>query len=373
MVYKRVILIGFIIFIAFALWPSEIIKDILIGRNLCIDDEQNIYTHYDSYSIIKYSPQGKQLLIIGRRGEGPGDIKRIGWFEINPKDSMLYVTELFNGNRRISIFSPVTGKYIDNWKFDFNWNEWECVPYIQFDQFGNVYIEAIKTIWRQYKSFKIGAHERVVIKYSYAGKKQKEFYRLKSDFEVEQNGKGNATIPQCNYLYWKIHENFLFIRENSKTHIIVFDLNGKLIKEIQLPFLREKFTSKDIDKWEQVIRSDIELRQGISEGWWDIKFWRKNLPFPKYKSFFGGRMHFDSKGNVYSYRIIPEAEKVNTWVKTNISSGKSSIINFPHRLYASKDGYFYFIINPGNDDDYPSLLKVEENSIINEYGGKNEK
>jgi hypothetical protein len=100
---KRLILIGFIIFIAVALWPSEIIKDIHIGRNLCIDDEQNIYTHYDSYSIIKYSPQGKQLLIIGRRGEGPGDIKRIGWFEINPKDSMLYVTELFNGNRRVSI------------------------------------------------------------------------------------------------------------------------------------------------------------------------------------------------------------------------------------------------------------------------------
>jgi hypothetical protein len=375
MLNKGVIFFGYILLITISLCYSEIIKDIRIGRNIIVDDEQNIYTHYDYYSIIKYSPQGKKLLIIGRRGEGPGDIKRIGWFDINPKDSMLYITEAFNGNRRVSIFSPVTGKYIDNWKFEFNWNEWECIPYIQFDNLGNVYIETIKTVWRRYKTYRIGALERAIFKYSYSGEKRKEFYRLKSDFMAEQRGKGNVTMPHCNYLYWSIHDKFLFTRENSKAHISVFDLKGKLVKEIPLPFSIEKFTTKDIDIWEQRIRSDPRLKKGISEGWFDIKFWRRNLQFPKIKSIFGDRMFFDSKGFLYSYKITAESEKVNTWLKTNITSNKSSIINFPvsHRLVCIKNGYCYFSIRPDNDENYPSLLKIEENSIINEFGDINVK
>lgn len=364
MVNNRLILFGFIIYATISLFPSEIIKNIQSGRYFCVDDEQNIYTHNDSYSIIKYSPKGKELLIIGRKGEGPGDIKNIGWFDINPKDKMLYVTERVNGNRRISIFSPGTGKYIDNWKFDFNWNRWEGIPIIQFDHYGNVYIETVKSLWRRYKSFEIGTHEKAIFKYSYSGKILKEFYRLKSDFMADKNGKGNVTIPHSNYLYWKINKNIVVIRENSKPYISVFDLNGQLKKIIDLPIEKRRFTKKDIDHWEEQLQAVQFIRKGIAEGWFDIKFWRKNLPFPKFKMFCGGQMFFDSSGFLYSYIYSDENEKKNSWLKLDCTTGKNIVVNFPieRHLRCIKDGYFYFSIY---DNEEPMALKIEESSIKN--------
>jgi hypothetical protein len=363
MLKKHLALFGFIIFANITLLLSETINNIQIGRNLCVDEAQNIYTHNDSYSIIKYSPKGKQLLIIGRRGEGPGDIKNIGWFDINPKDKMLYVTERVDGNRRISIFSTDTGKYIDNWKFEFDWHNWEGIQLIQFDHLGNVYIEVAKSSWRWYKSFKIGSLEKAVFKYSCNGKKLKEFYRLESDFMAERPGKGNITIPYCNYLFWKVDSNHVVIRENAKSYISVFNLKGKLIKEIKLPIEKIRITGKDLDMWENNQRSVPFIKKGIAEGWFDIKFWRRNLPFPKYKNLSGYQMFFDSKGFLYSYKFSDESEKENIWLRIDITTGKNSIINFPieRRLRCIKYGYFYFSIY---DEEEPMLLKIEESSII---------
>ncbi|UCH96950.1 MAG: hypothetical protein JSV88_08900 [Candidatus Aminicenantes bacterium] len=366
MLKMRLISFGFIIFISIALWPSEVLKNVKAGRYFCVDNDQNIYTHNDSYSVIKYSSKGKPLLIIGRKGEGPGDIKRIGWFEINPKGSMLYVTENVNGNRRISIFSTVNGQYIDNWKFEFDWNKWEGIPNIQFDQQGYVYITPYRSVWRRYKSFSIGAIEKAIIKYSYSGKKLQEIYRMKSDFMAQKPGKGNVTIPYCDYLLWKINNNLIFIKENYKSHISVFDLNGRLIKEIKLPIEKIRLTDKDLDDWENRILSDPVFRQGVKQGWFDLKFWRRNLPFPSYKNLSGSNMYFDSKGYLYSYKFSNDRTKENKWFKIDINTGKNKVIDFPpgYRLRCIKDKYFYFsIINEEDEDDVPKILKIEEDSI----------
>lgn len=367
MLSKRLVLFGFIILANIAIFPYEIIRNIQITRHFCVDEDQNIYTQNDSHSIVKYSPKGKKLLIIGHRGEGPGDIKNIGWFAINPKDKMLYVTERVNGNRRISIFSPDTGKYIDNWKFNFDWNEWGGIQCIQFDHLGGLYIEAVKSVYRRYKSFEIGALEKAVLKYSSSGEKLKEFYRLKSDFMADKNGKGSVTIPHCNYLFWKINNNLAVIRENAKPHINVYNLEGQLIKKIQLPIKKIRLTSKDLDNWENNLRSVPFIKRGIKEGWFDIKFWRRNLPFPEFKNLSGYQMFFDSKGFLYSYKFSDKIENKNIWFKIDTATGKHNIITFPgkHRLRAIKDGYLYFTIH---DEEGPMVIKKEENSMTNIEG-----
>jgi hypothetical protein len=242
----------------------------------------------------------------------------------------------------------------------------EGIPYIQFDHLGNVYIEAVKSVWRQHKSFRIGALEKAVFKYSHSGKKLKEIYRLKSDFMAEKPGKGNITIPYCNYLYWKVYKEFVFIRENSNAYLSVFDLNGQPIKEIQLPFEKIRLTNKDLDDWEKELLSIPFIRKGTKQGWFDIKFWRRNLPFPKYKSLSGYPMFFDSKGFLYSYKFSKDSKKENIWAKINIATGKNRTITFPpnYRLRCIKSGYFYFSIK-NKEDEEPMVLKIAENLLPN--------
>ena len=46
-----------------------------------MDSKGNTYSDYGNHQISKYSPEGKLLVRFGRKGEGPGDIKRLGWFD----------------------------------------------------------------------------------------------------------------------------------------------------------------------------------------------------------------------------------------------------------------------------------------------------
>ena len=361
MLKKFTVMLLSIILLNVLLISSERVLNITSGRNFFVDEQQNIYTDYDSYSVVKYSPDGKELMRFGRKGEGPGDIKRIGWFAINPINKLLYVTERVYGNRRVSMFSTESGKYVDNWKFDFDWNKWEGIEYIQFDYLGNVYIEAVRSTWRRYKSFTIGALEKAVIKYSPSGKKLKEIYRLKSDFMAEKPGKGQITIPHNNYLCWKINKNRVVIRENSKPYIYVFNLKGILIKKIKLPFEKKILTDKDLDEWEKYLRSIPEIKRGISQGWFDLKFWRKNLPFPKYKNISGSQLFFDSDGHLYSKKASSEDDKENIWAEIDINTNRIELINFPTKygLIFIKDKNFYFDTFDKDGEDIIIIMNKE--------------
>ncbi len=353
------------------LTQAEIVKinNLPVGRKFYINDQGEIYTHHSNSSLKKYAADGKELFIAGRAGEGPGDIKRIGWFDINPKDSLIYVTELMNGNRRITRFSSTTGKYVDLWPVQLDWLKWESFPIIQFDQQGNAYIQLENVIWSMYKSFRIGTIESYLVKFSATGKKIKDVYHFSSKFMADQDGKGNITIPYNNNVSWMIVKNFLYIRESSKDKIDIYDLNGQYIKGLKLPFKREKLTDEDLDIWEKGMREDPEFRQGIAQGWFDIKFWRNNLPFPEYKNISGYKMYSDEKGNIYSQKAsYNEDETANIWAKIDPVSGKTELLTISkkYHLIGIKNNNFYFYqqLEDSEDEDVDYVvLKVSADSL----------
>ena len=73
------------------------------------DEAGNFYVT-DSYNkrILKYDPEGKYLLTIGREGQGPGEFRSLSVARFD-KDNNLYVTDA--GNRRISFFDK-NGKFL---------------------------------------------------------------------------------------------------------------------------------------------------------------------------------------------------------------------------------------------------------------------
>ena len=336
--------------------------DVLPGKTFIFDYQGNMFANYGTFSIAKYSPSGERLLIMGQRGEGPGDFKRLGWFAINPADNIIYTTEFVGGNRWISKFS-LEGKYLGEWKSDFDWEKYNGISYVDFDSEGNFYLQTENTLSNRYKDFTLGTVEKTILKYSPTGKLVKELYKMNTDFFCARDGKGNVTIPFHNYLSWIVYKNKLIIREHWGESLKVYTLDGSIEKEIKLPFNREKIRQKDIEEWENWMKSFPEVKKSIAEGILDLKYWRNRIPFPKYKPISGDKLYVDSHGNVFSkkYSFLNDAD--TTWAIINLEKASSSIINFKQgeKLIGIWKDYFFF--STKDDEDNYAVLKKNEKEI----------
>ncbi len=78
-----------------------------IGFNT--DNEGNFYVaDFDNHRILKYDPEGRHILTIGRKGQGPGEFQSLSVPRFD-KDNNLYISDSLN--RRISFFDK-DGNYL---------------------------------------------------------------------------------------------------------------------------------------------------------------------------------------------------------------------------------------------------------------------
>lgn len=359
---KLVAVIAIAYSITIAIIAQEKFYEIFPGRVFIIDKNDNMYSDFDEHTIAKYSPAGKLLLKIGMPGEGPGDIKRLGWFAINPKDDLLYVTELAQGNKRISKFSN-TGKYQGSFDIEFDYRKWDGIPFIGFDHTGNVYIIAYRFNYKRYKDFHIGSTKEELYKFSPTGKKLRKIYEFEAQDFAEKEGKGNITIPFNNSFSWAIYRDMIIIREDSAENVNIYSSDGSLKKKIRLPFKREKLKAEDLDEWEQLLLSDPGIKSGIKAGWFDFNYWKKRLPFPEYKPITGS-MFIDVHGNLFIMKYSGYVGQEDTCARINIDTGKTSIIKFPGHygnLRCIDKNYFYFLKE--DEDGEFTVLKIAEDRL----------
>ncbi len=200
---KKYAFIAIVLVFQLVLFAEETFKDIQAGGIFFVDSEGYIYTNSDWHSISRYSQSGKLLQTIGRAGEGPGDIKRLGWSSINPIDKNIYVTEYYGGNKWISKFSS-DGKYLGELNYEIDRKKWQGIPFIQFDDAGNIYLQLIRSIPVPQKDFTLLSEEAALVKFLPNGKIKKEVYKVCTDSFAEKGGKGNIRIPFGNSLHWKV-------------------------------------------------------------------------------------------------------------------------------------------------------------------------
>lgn len=154
------------------------------------------------------------------------DIKRLGWFAINPIRNNIYVNEFIGVNKWIYIFST-NGKYLGEWKCELNWEKYKALSIIKFDQKGTVYIQ----------------------------------------------------------------------------------------------------TEKDLDNWETGVKSVRWIKRGMAEGWFDLKYWRKNLPFPGYKPVSGSHLFIESQGYLYIKKYSEYNSSHDIRAKIDLSNDEVSSVN----------------------------------------------
>lgn len=346
-------------------FPSELVLKSNDGRRIiAFDKDGNIFTDSGAHSIASYTKKGAFTRKFGQKGEGPGDIKRMSCFDINPGNNTIYVTEFVHGNRWISMFST-KGKYLGEWSCEIDWPGISGLSNIEFDNSGNVYIQILKFIYRRNKDFSIGSVKNTITKFSPEGKKIKEMYELTYDFNAEKGGKGNVTIPFSNYLYWTIHNDKLYVRESILDYINVYNLDGTPDKKLPLPFEMQKVTEIDLDEWQDWMKTLPFVKKGTSQGYFDLNYWRKRLPFPEYKPISGSLIFIDADGFLYSNKYTSHQSNKNIWARIDIETANSTVISIDpnDKIMAIRDNYFF--IRKLDEEEKNILIKTKSKDYLN--------
>lgn len=309
------------------LLPGEVVfRDIIPGKIFLLDDQGYMYTDQGEHTINKYSPEGKFLLKIGQKGEGPGDIKRLGGFGINPADKNIYVTEFFGGNKWISKFST-EGKFLETWKSNLDWKKWKGLWHIKFSREGNAFIEMITFKEKKINDYLITFSDICLLKFSPDGKQECSIFDLKIESSISDNNTGIG-IPFKEGYHMDIDSGMIFLTENETGFVSIFDHSGNLKKKIPVPFKQEKITGKDKDDWYKDMLESPWAKSGLEQGWLKLntlQFYQKRMPFPAFKPV-SDAMIIDGKGNLYirKYSYFKKGEK--KWAKINISNGNFVIL-----------------------------------------------
>ena len=341
--YRKFYHFYLILFILFSLFNYLVADTIKIkldhGRIFIVDSESFMYTDIGRYSIAKYSLEGKLMLRFGRKGEGPGDIKRLGWFCISPVDGNIYVSEFIGGNKWITVFSP-EGKFLKIITPKIDKRIYDGYSFIKVDKSGNIYVVGIKTNWKKYKDFYLGEMKSDIIKISPTGELLKVIYSTKSPFNCEKAGKGNITIPFHNYLYFDLCKDNLIVKEASKEYVSIFNLDGKRIKDLKVPFKREKVEYKDIKEW-KIWLEDV-AKNLIDRGILDLKYWEKRIPFPEYKPQTSWLIFCDKKGSVIVLKSSGFDVKAKyKWAKIDLKDGSYKFKITDSKIIFLNDKYIY--------------------------------
>ena len=352
-----------------AAFPAKVIKNTFWGDgdSLVFDHQGNMYIGYDSYSIAKYSPDGKLLLKIGRKGEGPGDIKRIGSYAFNPKDKTLYVTEYYKGNRRVSRFTT-DGKFPGSWNFEMNWSKYDIVDDIAFDNEGNVLLIAEKRNERHYKDFILSNKVCDLLKFSPGGKFLKTIYTFNTDSDASKPGNFQVTIPFQNALSWIVYQDKIIVKEISGNVINIYSPDGELEKQIPFPVKNEKVTEKDLDAWEKRLKSLPFIKKLKMMGNADVDYWRKSLTFPKYKPNSSWKMLTDSKGNLYVREYTRYKNKDPDWYRINLQTGKIDTLTFKPGealLRIWNDYFFIYKLVEKDGEEIEMITRFTEKELLN--------
>ncbi len=368
MKYAKIVVIILTVFILHTgIFPAEVIKDIMWGHGVLVfDHQENIYIGFDSHSVTKYSPTGKTLLRIGRKGTGPGDVKRISSYAFNPIEKRLFITEYYNGNRWVSRFNT-DGTYAGAWKFEMDWQKYDVVSSIHFDKDGNVFLLGQKSKNRRINNnINLGHDHYYILKFSPEGKFLKTFHTLSVDHDAEKRGNFQVTIPYHNDIGWVVSGNKLIVKESIDTSLTVYAPDGTIGKKTTLPFKREKVTEKDLDVWEKHMKASPFVKKMTAVGKADMDFWREHLPFPEYKPTSSDWMLADGKGNVFIREYTEYTEKDAAWFRVNLETGKTDKLTFKpgEVLCLIRNGYYYiYKVIDDDGEEVETITKLTESEF----------
>jgi hypothetical protein len=226
----------------------------------------NIYVFDAKDAFIKiFSQEGGYLRRMGGRGQGPGEIVRLGTFGFS-NNNLLFFTEMINGHRWIT-FMELSGKVN------------KIIKLVISGQFGIYRAKMLKGNQIIAEIHLWGLPEKRGNHYGYyynrrlaainpGGKIDRILIKKDYIFSVSQGpGRPDVRIPFFPEFLWDIDkdENIIFSEGNDNI-LQIYDLKGNVAAQnrTSLPDAPEVKT-EDLKKWRDSIKKEIVRRRGINQ------------------------------------------------------------------------------------------------------------
>ncbi len=254
--------------------------DFIVGENQAMElydpgqvaegphGEIYVYDRKDIH-IKVYAPNGKYLRYIGKQGEGPGEIKRMGSFGFT-RQSGLFFVEFFGGHRWITIMD-LDGKLLQTIKIDIG-NRIYGVSRAHCTGDGGF----ICTFSFEFKAEKRGDYFLLrapmkLIKIDARGKFVSEITAADDIQRMSYIGDGaDAPVPFSPPFEWGVlPDNTIIFSNGCDKNLKVFNDRGVLVKVIKtsLPDARD-VTGADLAKWRKEYKNLLSHTAG-DKLWYD--------------------------------------------------------------------------------------------------------
>ena len=319
----------------------------------------NIYISDSKDSFIKvYSPSGKYLYRIGGKGEGPGQMKRMGAFGFDEDKKLLYFSEYFGGHSWIT-YMKLDGKFDSvqklNIKRRFGLYTIINLPNDQFIAKINYTGEIKKKSDHfEYK------YPRAIVIIDKKGRIIKELIKTNYIDSISMIGDGaDLPIPYVPKFYWVRLKDRIVFADGLSRKFKLIDLNGKNIGSILTPLpVPEKVTDTDLIKWRKLKKDSFSRRD---RSWYN----RFGKVVDKYK-----KSIYKFKPNISEMSLTPNQniliggaeksgiEKTDFWLITTKGEIITSFSAKIEDITITKN----FILFKSTDED--------ENTIINCFSRK---
>ena len=224
----------------------------------------NIYAFDAKDAFIKvYSPEGKYLRRMGGRGQGPGEMVRLGTFGFT-RDNRLFFTEMINGHRWIT-FMELSGKYHQVLKLEIPGS----FGIRRAKMLSNNRIIAEIHFWGS--SERRGNHyglyyPRWLAIINSKGKIDRIVMKRECIFSISSSPGGpDIRIPFFPEFLWDVTEDGKIIFSDGAGSVLqAYDFNGNVIEECHssLPEAPE-VTAEDLKKWRESVKKKIVRSRGI--------------------------------------------------------------------------------------------------------------
>jgi len=260
-------------------------ENYMFGQNIFFntDEDGNFYvSDVDAHRIQKYDPDGKYLLTIGRKGQGPGEFGSVSLVRFD-KDNNIYIYDA--GNNRISFFDK-DGKYLRQIRLK--------------ERYSNPFINSKGFIIANKLS--VSEEGNVQKQISLDGLFDNEFNLVAELFIVETefplptgmdaSSMGDYIAKVFSIMAFRpllaktilVDNDFIYLGYPDKYEINVYSPEGKLGKKIAREYDPIPVSEKDKDSFVKMVSED--LPSVFTEDIREKAF--KNVKYPKYKPAYQG-------------------------------------------------------------------------------------
>ena len=244
--------------------------ELIAPRIMAEGPDGNIYV-YDARSVAfkVYSPTGKYLRQFGRKGEGPGEIKRSDGlrFGFNHKKRLLYFSEFWNGHRWLTLMA-LDGTVQQTLKLKIK-RQYGILGITHLEDGGFLLKIDYDSSYQGIKDYFLYKTPMRLLHVNNHGEIIREIIKREFFTRISFIKSGaDLEIPFIPRFIWtKLKDTILFC-DGSSQHLLKYDLHGKYLGTLTVPLPQaEKIIDKDVEQWKKQRKEDFN-RTVRSQAWY---------------------------------------------------------------------------------------------------------